>query len=159
MHRAKGHKRERIWAWYLRSARRDGAGVSHPRRSVGILIAVVVFVAWSAIWHVQVSKSEPSLAIVPFRLVLEHPICAAGFVLAFLVMDFRSTLLDYLAFSISAHEHVAVPEGLFGNEKELRRRYETTFGKDLPYYAPDLAGVISILLFLFSGLALMLSWR
>ncbi len=159
MNRAKEHEREGIWAWYLRSARRDGASVSYPRRSVGILTAVVVFAAVSAIWYVQVSKIQPNLSKVPGRLALEHPICAIGLVLAFVIMGSRSTFLDYLAFSIYAQEHVTVAKGMFGNENELLRRYEATFGKDLPYRLPDVSGGISVLLFAISGFALVFSSR
>jgi hypothetical protein len=147
--------RERFWPWYARSARRDGASVRVLRRALNLLIGLGLLVAW---WF-WMTRSTPWTKVVLAKLAVQHPVCLSGIVAAFVMMGFRTTVLDYLAYSVHAAEGVHVGYGLFGNERGVRRKYEVTFGRDLYYRAPEVCGALSVLLLVISGFALVFSSR
>jgi hypothetical protein len=153
---AASHKaREQFWSWYVRSARRDGTRVSTLRRISSILIGFALLVAW----YFWMAKTQQWVDRLYRRLLFERPLFVAAVVVAFGIMNLRSTALDYMAYSIYEVQHVRVPRKIFGNERELHRKYEEIFGRDVFWKAPELCVVFSLLLMFAGGLTLVFSRR
>jgi hypothetical protein len=93
------------------------------------------------------------------RLLVKHPLFVAAMVVSFGLMHFSLTADDYLAYSIYEAEHVLVPRKVFGNKRELHRKYEEIYGRDVYQRTPELCGVFSVLLMFVSGLAMVFSQR
>lgn len=93
------------------------------------------------------------------RMARLHPFCSLGMVLAFFLMSFRATALEYLAYSVYRTQGIHFRWILFFGENGVRRRYEETFGKDRFLRAPALYAGLSFLVFALSGLALVFTSR
>lgn len=74
-------------------------------------------------------------------------------------MSFRGKALEYLAYSVYRAQGIHSKWVLYFGEKEVRRRYEETFGKDKFLRAPELCGGISMAVFAVSGLVLVFTSR
>ncbi len=147
--------REEFWSWYVRSARSDGASVSPFRRTLDIVIRLGLLVGW----YVWMARSDQRIGRLLANLAVSHPLYIGGVVLAMVAMGFRGTSLDYMAYSIFAVEHVKFPRGIFGNETNVRAKYEQIFGRDSFRRVPELWGGLSLLLFFVSALSMVLSQR
>jgi hypothetical protein len=145
--------REQFRSWYLRSARSDGASVSSSRRVLNILVSCVVLLAW----YVWMAKAHPFVPNTFRKLAVEHPLCAGGLVLAFILMNFRATTLDYMAYSVYRVANVQLRRSIFSSERKLRQKYEELFGRDSFYKMPEFVGASSVLVMIVSGFALVFS--
>jgi hypothetical protein len=103
------------------------------------------------------AKARPFVPNTFRRLAVEHPLCAGGLVLAFILMNFRATTLDYMAYSVYRVEHVQLRRSIFSSERRLLREYEQLFGRDALYKMPELVGASSVLVMIISGFALVFS--
>ena len=76
-------------------------------------------------------------------------------------MLFRGVALEYLAYSVNHAQGIHLKWVLFFGigERELRRRYEETFGKDKFLRAPNLLGCLSMVVFAVSGLVMVFTSR
>jgi hypothetical protein len=76
-------------------------------------------------------------------------------------MSFRGTVLEYLAYSVYRAQGIHMKWILFfpHRERELRKRYEQTFGRDKFLKAPELFGALAIAVFAISGLTLVFMSR
>jgi len=153
------HSRKPFWSWFVRSGRRDGATVSVSRRSFGILTTLAIPVTLCAAWYAMMTRIQPRLAASARNAVVEHPLCVAGIVVAFAVMGFRTTVLDYMAFRVYKKAQILVSGGTFGNESELRFRYKAIFGTDTLYHAPEFVGALSVAMLAVSGVVVVFSRR
>ena len=147
--------RQRLWSWYVRSSRRDGARVSPGRQLIELAIG---FAALVATYH-WMTKSAPWTGDLCHRLLVKHPLFVAGEAISFYLMCLRSSALDYAAYSVYEAQHISVPEKIFGNERELYKKYEESFGRDWFRRMPETCAVLSLIVFFLSGLALILSQR
>jgi len=144
-----------FWPWYLQSARKDGAPVHPARRALSVLLTFGILVAW----YFWTSRKDPFITNVMRQAAAEHPLCAMGVVLAFVLMAFRSTALDFLAYRVFATEHIQLRRYIFSSERRLHIEYERIFGKDAYHKLPGLLGAGSMAVFIISGLALVFSSR
>ena len=76
-------------------------------------------------------------------------------------MSFRGVALEYLSYSVYRAQGVHLKWVLyFGiGEKELRRRYQETFGNDRFLKAPELFFSLSMVVSVISGLVLVFTSR
>ena len=145
-----------FWSCYRHSARTDGALGSAPRRVLGFSISIVLLTGW----YLSMSRAQPKVTEIIWRLGRLHPFCFLGIVLAFSLMSLLGSALEYLAYSVHHAQGVHLKWVLFGiGEDELRRRYEEVFGKDRFFKAPTLCAGLSILVFASSGLTLVFTSR
>ncbi len=146
-----------FWSWYPHSARNDGALVSAPRRALGFFLSIILLAGW----YLWMNKVQPKATEAVWRLARLHPFCSLGIVLAFVLMSWSGSALTYLAYSVHHAQGVHFRWVLFLGigEGELRRRYEETFGKDRFFRAPELLGVIALLVFASSALTVVFTSR
>jgi hypothetical protein len=145
-----------FWSWYRQSARTDGALVRAPRRALGSLTGVFLIG-----WFLWMSRTQPKVAEIAWRSARIHPLPFLGIISAFAFMSFRSTILEYLAYSVYRAQGIHMKWVLFfpHRERELRRRYEQAFGRDKYLKAPELFGALAIAVFAISGFALVFTSR
>ena len=149
--------RQTFWSWYRHGARTDGTLVSAPKRAFRVLIGIAVLIGW---W-LWTSRTQPKLTETTWRVVRTDPWFALGIVIAFALMSFRGIALEYLAYSVYHAQGIHLKWVLFFGigERELRRRYEESFGKDEFLRAPNVCGFLSMVLFAVSGLVMVFTSR
>lgn len=131
--------------------------MSAPRRVLGFSVGTVLLIGW-CLWF---RKTNPRLAEAVLKVARAHPFCFLGIIIAFALMSFGGAALEYLSYSVYRAQGVHLKWVLyFGiGEKELRRRYEETFGKDKFFKAPEWCRSLGMVVFIISGLVLVFTSR
>ena len=146
-----GGQRASFWSWYLLSAKSDGRPVSGLRRVLTLAIGWGVIVYWY-LW-----MAHPLVRTLFPKVVGEHPLCASGIVLAFVLMYFRGVILDYMSYNIYQVSRVQPRRGILNSGGKLQSEYEQMYGKDFLCRAPELVAAASVSMIAISGFALVFS--